>query len=202
MYKRMYRAFRRLAVAGALLFLAVTFLPGLLEGWTALLQSRWSTARGGTLIVLGGDLIAPGVLGPTSYWRCIYAVWEWREGGFERIVVSGGGGLAEAMRDYLVGQGIPVSAIVLENRSRNTGENARFTVDLLRGQAGTKVMLTSDYHSRRAWLAFRKCGLEVEPRPVPDAGKRVNSPAMRWSVFQDLVIETVKYAGYTVQGRL
>jgi uncharacterized SAM-binding protein YcdF (DUF218 family) len=184
--------------AGVLLF-AVTFLP-ILQPWVLALSAPWAEGGGGTLIVLGGDVIATGIIGINSYWRLVYALFEWRSGHYTEIVVSGGGGLAEAMRDFLVGEGVPSTAIRLENMSADTHENALFVTRMLKGSQGRKVLLTSDYHSLRAWRAFRKCGLDVIPRGIPDAGKRINSFALRWPVFLELVHETVKLAGYRFRG--
>ena len=62
------------------------------------------------------------------------------------------------------------------------------------------MLLTSDYHMFRARRAFRKAGLEVEPRPFPDADKRLNNWRARWQVVLDLGVETVKIVYYRVRG--
>jgi uncharacterized SAM-binding protein YcdF (DUF218 family) len=54
----------------------------------------------------------------------------------------------------------------------------------------------------RAYRAFRKAGLDVEPRPVPESAKRINSWTLRWPVFLDLCVEMLKSAYYQARGWL
>lgn len=168
--------------------------------WINSLTGPWTQARGDILVVLGNETSPDHLVGLKTYWRCVYAVLAWREGGFREIVVSGGGGISEAMRDFLVGSGVPASAIREESKSLSTRENALFVSEMLGRSPGRVVLLTSDFHMFRAYRAFRKCGLDVLPRPFPDAGKNANSPAMRWPVFLGLLQETVKIVGYRIRG--
>ena len=48
--------------------------------------------------------------------------------------------------------------------------------------------MTSDYHMYRALRAFRKAGLDVQPRPIPDGRKRYSSWYKRWELAVDLEI--------------
>ena len=72
----------------------------------------------------------------------------------------------------------------------------------MRSERGRKVLLTSDYHMFRACRAFRKAGLEVAPRPFPDAGKRAANWLGRWPAFLDEVVETLKIGYYFVRGAI
>jgi uncharacterized SAM-binding protein YcdF (DUF218 family) len=94
------------------------------------------------------------------------------------------------MRDYLNCRGIPAQAIHVEPYARSTRENALYTKGILDGLPGRKVLLTSDYHMARAYRAFKKAGIEVSPRPFPDAIKRGGSIRTRWGAFVDVVWET------------
>jgi uncharacterized SAM-binding protein YcdF (DUF218 family) len=159
------------------------------------------------LVVLGGSVQEDGMIGGSTYWRAVYAARAWREGGFKTIVLSGGGppqapqySAAEAMRDFLVAQGIPREAIWLETRSRSTRENALFTKPILDGIPGKKILLTSDYHMFRAHRAFEKAGIQVNPRPFPDVRKRAQSALSRWGGFLDLARETAKIVYYRHHG--
>jgi len=82
--------------------------------------------------VLGADSLRD-VLGASSYWRSVYAVRAWREGGFSTVVVTGGPAdlpISERMRDYIVSQGVPVSAILVETHSQSTrGERSVLKTD-------------------------------------------------------------------------
>jgi len=92
-----------------------------------------------------------------------------------RIVFSGGSGAlfheegteAEFAARILQSFGIPYGRVLLEDRSRNTFENAVFTKELLQPKPGERwLLITSAYHLPRAIGAFRKVGFMAEPYPV------------------------------------
>jgi uncharacterized SAM-binding protein YcdF (DUF218 family) len=95
---------------------------------------------------------------------------------------------------------VPESAILAEPRATSTRENALYTKELLQGGGGRLVLLTSDYHSYRATRTFRKVGLNVTTRPVPDVGKRATRVLNRWPGFVELCVETVKIGYYKMRG--
>lgn len=191
---------QRVLAAIGLLLLIVTLLP-VANWWTRALAGPWEDPKGEVLIVLAGDGNRD-MIGESSYWRAVYAVWIWREGGWKEMIISGGAGTAASMRDFVVSQGVPFEAVRVEGRSASTRENALFTAELLASDPRSKVLLTSDYHMLRAVRAFRKAGLDVRTRPIPDSAKRANDYTLRWSVFLRLAMETVKICGYAVRGWL
>ena len=68
------------------------------------------------------------------------------------------------MRALLVDLGVPPGRIVLEERSRNTRENAEFTAGLLKEYRVQRVLLvTSALHMRRAVGEFERAGVDVVP---------------------------------------
>ncbi len=92
-----------------------------------------------------------------------------------RLVYTGGsaalvaeiGGEAEDARRLWVALGIDPGRITIEDRSRNTDENARFVRDLLRPAPGqTWILVTSAYHMPRSMGLFRAAGFPVVPYPV------------------------------------
>jgi uncharacterized SAM-binding protein YcdF (DUF218 family) len=92
-----------------------------------------------------------------------------------RIVFSGGSanlvfaGLPESafMLDLLESFGIPRTRVQLEERSRNTAENARFTKALIDPKPGERwLLVTSALHMPRAVGTFRKVEFPVEAYPV------------------------------------
>lgn len=63
--------------------------------------------------------------------------------------------------------GIAPERLLLEDRSRNTAENAAFTRDLVQPQPGERwLLVTSAFHMPRAVGCFRAVGFEVIPWPV------------------------------------
>ena len=91
-----------------------------------------------------------------------------------RIVFTGGnpsftGGPSEAQFavPLLQSFGIPPERIVAEDRSRNTAENAAFTMALIKPAPRERwLLVTSAAHMPRAIGAFRKVGFPVEAYPV------------------------------------
>lgn len=187
-----------MSAAFGLLVLALTFTP-LVNWWAAALSGAWDNPRGETLIVLAAESAGNEFPGRSSYWRAYYAAGAWAEGGWSRMVISGGAA-ASQMKRLLVCRGVPGSVIEVEELSASTRESALWLARRLQGVSGSKVLLTSDFHIYRSWRALRVAGLETRPRPVPDAGKQAATTAERWPVFLRLAEETVKLAYYKVHG--
>ena len=116
--------------------------------------------------------------------RLTNALWLYRAGRVRRIIVSGGSGAvgpqagseARHLATLLRLAAVPPADIWLEQRSRNTHENAQFTKQLLAHHPGvdTLVLVTSAFHMRRAAGCFAKAGLLVVAFP---AGFQANSRA-------------------------
>jgi len=186
------------------LLVAVATLTPLDAWWAKHLAGGWNDPPGEVLIVLGGSRASSdGVIAWDSYVRSLYAVRAYRERAFPLVVVSGGAGsptVASSMRDFVQSQGVPAAVLRVEERSRSTRDNAQYVTEMLKAAPGRKVLLTSDYHMYRALRAFRKAGLDVAPRPVPDAFKRSGTLDGRWPAFLDLAGESAKIVYYWMRG--
>jgi uncharacterized SAM-binding protein YcdF (DUF218 family) len=190
---------RSLAALG-LLLLVVTFTP-VVKWWATSLAGSWNEPQGDILIVLSGAG-GTSTIGYGDYLRSQYAVLAYRQHPFKMVVVSGGGEpvpQSEMMRDFMAFSGIPRDIIQVETRSTSTRENAVYVTQMLAQQPGTKLLLTSDYHVYRAWLAFQKAGLNVVSSPLPDALKRASRWSDRWPVFFDLLVESCKIEYYKLR---
>jgi uncharacterized SAM-binding protein YcdF (DUF218 family) len=82
---------------------------------------------------------------------------------------------------YLREVGINPGRIVIEGRSRNTIENARFTADIVEPRPEQKwLLVTSAFHMPRAVGMFRRAGFNVLPYAVDfrtrDAGDALRLP--------------------------
>ena len=105
--------------------------------------------------------------------RCISAAEVYRRCGDIPIVCCGGPTLdgqvmseAEAMRDCLVSMQVPAERIILENKSRNTRENATCALEVLQRHSLKYVgLITSARHMNRAVSCFKVVGLDVAPLP-------------------------------------
>ncbi len=74
---------------------------------------------------------------------------------------------ADVARQFFVAMGLPPERAILENRSRNTYENAIFTRDLVQPKAGERwLLVTSATHIPRAVGIFRKAGFDVIAWPA------------------------------------
>ena len=195
-----------LATLGALV-IVVSATP-LTCAWARRYAGPWNDPRGDILVVLAGDVLDTEVIGRTSYWRSVYAVLAHRESPFRRIVFAGGSPTrsspppSEMMRMFVEAHGVDPDRLEVESGSQSTRENAIEIARLLQNEnrRARIVLLTSDYHMFRARRAFEKAGLEVLPRPFPDALKRCGNPWSRWGVFLDLSQETAKIGYYWTQG--
>jgi uncharacterized SAM-binding protein YcdF (DUF218 family) len=196
--KRQRGLLRNLLAALGFWTAIITFTPAV--AWYArLLAGPWNDPGGKTLIVLGGESTAPRVIGLGTYWRVVYAAKAYREGGFERIVLTGAG-VAEGMSDFLRAQGVPAGALQIETRARDTRENALNLRAMLAGAPEPVVLMTSDYHMFRARRVFTRLGIAVLARPIPDATKRAVNASERWSVFMGEAVETAKIGYYFLRG--
>jgi uncharacterized SAM-binding protein YcdF (DUF218 family) len=197
MKRNLWRGLWRAAVHGCaligLIFLLATFTP-LVRWYATRLAGPWNDPRGETLIVLAGSSLN-GFPSENTLLRCMYAVFAYREGGVKKIVVTGRG-TSRHMRSVLIAEGVPAEIVVVEDSATSTHENALRVKALIAGDPGSKVLITSDYHMYRAIRAFRKAGLQVAPRPIPDALKRFGVPLKRWESFLTEAAETAGIAYY------
>lgn len=126
--------------------------------------------RADAMVVLGGALSGaypperPNFDMGAGADRVWYAAELYRAGKAPWVLLSGGnqpsGGRmqpeARAMRSMLLALGVPDSAIVLEGDSRNTLENARESLGLIRTVGARRVLLvTSALHMPRALKTFQ-----------------------------------------------
>jgi uncharacterized SAM-binding protein YcdF (DUF218 family) len=133
-----------------------------------------------------------------------------------RIVFSGGEGAllpqgyaeADASVAFFTEAGVPRQRLALENRSRNTWENAVYSRALAQPKPGeTWLLVTSAWHMPRAIGCFRKIGWNVLPWPVDyrtDPGRIMLGFALGEQLAAlDLVTkEWVGLASYWAMGRL
>ncbi|MDQ0199264.1 YdcF family protein [Neobacillus ginsengisoli] len=85
----------------------------------------------------------------------------------KKVIVSGGAvgwikSEAEIMKDYLIEHGIEPNRILVENESRDTVENIRFTKNIME-QKGYKscVIVSNSFHMRRIIMIAKNAGLEA-----------------------------------------
>ncbi|MBF0329627.1 MAG: YdcF family protein [Nitrospirae bacterium] len=89
------------------------------------------------------------------------------------IIISGGKVFdhkrAEApiVMRFLTDLGVPKEKIIVEDKSRDTIENGRFTLAICEQKGFKKpVLVTSAYHMKRSVMSFKIAGLDVTPFPA------------------------------------
>jgi uncharacterized SAM-binding protein YcdF (DUF218 family) len=184
--------------------LIITFTP-VVRFAASRLAAEWGEADGDILVVLGAETVEYAgfpdgmVIGQSSYWRALHAIYLWRHGHFRHLVLCGKGS-SITMKPLLVANGVPAEAIAVEDRSTSTRENALYAKPILSAMAGRVVLLTSDFHMYRARRCFAREGIAVIPQPCPDVLKRVNSLPARWPGFWVVTAELAKIAWYRARG--
>ncbi len=176
----------RLLIAGVAV---VLFFASPWVGATLLfsLESEYAVLRAedgpaaDVIVVLGGTTVPP--LGPRvhvevgdGYDRLLYAMRLYRAGKASHLIFSGGAieelsgsTMSEALQyaELARESGIPDQAIVLEERSRNTYENALYVRQVM-DQRGWRhaLVVTSASHMPRAMAVFRTLGIDVVAAPA------------------------------------
>jgi uncharacterized SAM-binding protein YcdF (DUF218 family) len=96
-----------------------------------------------------------------------------REGRARYAIVSGGadspGGLTEAeqLRDQLVDWGIDRERIIVEDKARNTHENATYSAAIIRERGFSSIaIVTSAFHMKRSIDCFHAVGLDPDTLPT------------------------------------
>lgn len=134
------------------------------------------------------------------------------------LIFSGGAGKltrdrftkpeAEIFADVAVQMGVPADKIITEPRSTNTGENVRFTRELLQQkglQPRSFILVQKPYMERRTFATFSK------QWPDPNTEFTVTSPNLEWDEYpnadnpRDLVIniavgDLIRIKEYPVRG--
>ena len=121
------------------------------------------------IIVLGAQVKADGTLSVQLTWRMDAAIEAYGKKNVP-VVVCGAQGSdepcpeAEAMREYLIGKGIPEELILADPDSFNTNENLENAKRLLDEFPGVKrvLIVTSDYHVPRSLAIAQDLGFEAE----------------------------------------
>ncbi len=73
---------------------------------------------------------------------------------------------------YLIELGVSQSRIIVEAESRNTIENAKQVSKIIKKYGfNTPILVTSQYHLKRAIMAFDKVGIQVIPYPAAERSK-------------------------------
>jgi len=149
------------------------------------------------LIVLGAQVYPSGELSLRLKGRLDLALSLYGQGYADTIIVCGAQGPdepmpeADAMRDYLIANGMPGEAILCDRNSYNTTQNITNARAIMEAEGlETAVIVTSDYHLRRALAVAGDLGV-----PATGAGsKRAETMAVHARSVVREMMSWVKYA--------
>jgi uncharacterized SAM-binding protein YcdF (DUF218 family) len=160
----------------SLAYLVVAYLECVLIGtiWVAIKSVRKKLEYNKDyMIILGCQIRKDGSLTPLLKGRVDKAI-EFRNKQYEAnkkdlvFIPSGGKGNdeviseAEAIRNYLLKNGIKDKNIILENKSKNTLENIRNSYKLIKNKNANIAFSTTNYHVFRAGLLASEEGIKAE----------------------------------------
>jgi uncharacterized SAM-binding protein YcdF (DUF218 family) len=229
-YRRRARFGRALALTAVLVLLAAATLPvGMLL--IAPLEDRFpvppsdlpppdgiivlggaiddvtSAARGQTIFDEGGERITETVILAKRYpeARIVYT------GGTASFVPGASSTEALRARHIMAQMGIAPERITIEDKSRNTEENARFTAAIVHPEPSQRwIIVTSAFHMPRAMGVFEKAGFQPIAYPVSfyTLGRWTDDlrlkfwPARNLRVFELALHEWIGLAAYRASGRI
>ena len=143
-------------------------------------------------LVLGVELGADDVPTAEMARRVTAAARVYHGGACARLVLCGGRlpghrrTEADAMARMMTALGVLEKALILENQSQDTMENCRNAAKLLGG--GRVLVVTSDYHLRRAVMTARRAGLRADGLAAKTTGGRTGKRLMEVCYIADLLL--------------
>ena len=114
-------------------------------------------------------------------------------------------------RKFMSQMGIAPERVTIEDKSRNTDENARFTAAIVHPQPSQRwIVVTSAFHMPRAMGLFEKAGFHPIAYPVafrtrgrwPDDLRLTFEPVRNLRTFEIAIHEWIGLAAYWASGRI
>lgn len=129
-------------------------------------------------IVLGAA-VWQGKPSPVFQERINHAITLYQTQQIQTLILTGGIGAgdrlaeSEVARDYAVHQGVPITQIAIETRSRMTQENLREAQQIMQQQGWQTALIVSDpLHMKRAMTMATDLDLQAYPSPTPTSRYR------------------------------
>ena len=120
------------------------------------------------IIVLGARVWPDGRMSNTLTYRCERALEIYSMYPGIKIIPSGGKGgdepksEAAAMKEYFLGHGAAENDLILEDQSRSTVENLKYSMKIMSEKGfDSAIIVTSDYHAERALHMSRDLDMNV-----------------------------------------
>lgn len=184
--------------------IAFTPLANVLAGWISVTPQ---VGPADAIVVLGGGSEWPGgEMSSTALHRTARGITLHRYGLAPLLAFSGAPGrfppsLSEIEGAFARQCGVPAAAIVTDDRSYTTREEARHLAERLQPLGVRSILLVSDsHHLVRARRAFERQGFRVLPVPANDGPEPARAPAARFALMNRAVQEILAVAYYRLAG--
>lgn len=123
--------------------------------------------------------------------RMLQPLLLYRAGIISKIIITGGDTSIKGLRSdeihetdqvakFLISMGVNSTAIIREEKARNTHENATYTQTLLKNSKEPILLITSAAHMRRSIACFQKVGLNPVAYPVDHKKKDTHMGVLEW----------------------
>ena len=168
-------------IIGAVVWLWLWSTPMMFRWIGMALEREWPVVKAedapkaDAIMLLGGGMGSNTNVYPyAEMWNGADRVWHAArlyKAGKAPIVIPSGCGERESTLPLLLDFGVPESAILIEDKARNTEENAKFVEKILepRNTQNTRkkiLLVTSAWHMRRSVLMYRKYAPSLEIIPA------------------------------------
>ena len=197
--------FKRLVMLAVVLWAwVVVILVVVIDGYGRVDRAQ----RADVIVVLGAGLRRDNTPGPALIRRAAHAVELWRAGYAPVIICTGGKpgnrtrSEADACAELLHDNDVPDDAILLEDLSRSTEENALETHNIMQANNWQSAVVVSDgFHLFRALRLFRNEGILIFTSPVsvePPLGEHIvyllrEVAAFHWQLLKESLSLSTTY---------
>ena len=149
----------------------------LLLGWLislalVVIWANRDTQRPAHAIVVLGAAQYDGKPSPVLRARVDHAIALWRRGLAPVLLMTGGTGEGDTTseaaveRRYAISNGVPASAILVEDQSRSTAESLRNVAAMLGKDARAVILVSDPFHMLRLSILARRFGLQPRTSPT------------------------------------
>lgn len=208
--RRAYRAARRRALATSVVLVIaylLVFQTSLVWRVAEPLRMNEEPQRADAIVVFAGGAGESGQAGGGYQERVKQAVDLYKRGYAPRMIFSTGFVFAfpegEVMRSLAIDNGVPPTAIILEDQARNTYENVTRSREILDVYGWKRVLVVSSpYHMRRAMMTWHKVAPDIDaiPTPVPASQFYLRDGAPSLAQIRGILQEYTAIALYRWRG--
>ena len=129
--------------------------------------------------------------------RINHGVDLYKKGLCRYVIITGGKGFPEEPGESVIGRkyaaknGVPASAILIENYSRNTEQNIRYAkIIAMQHDIKSYALVSDPYHLKRAMLMAQDKGMDVRPSATPTSRYRSFDAKMHF-LFKEVYFITL-----------